>query len=183
MDEKELTAVKETYSSIAEIESKLGPLLELASGHKAQMALHNAYDLKRARDKQTEEPPAPIDNKEVADVSAAIALAISSLYFIRLRLQGVEVTKDHPVRNELKKIRGVMKKLREVDAIDGEKSLIPAKRPAADVAADEHKEREERERERQEEERQALSMKVAPGSKLVGGSVLSQPKKKRKGKK
>jgi len=42
-----------------------------------------------------------VDLKKVAEVNAVCALAIKTLYFIKLRLQGVQVDKEHPVRKGL----------------------------------------------------------------------------------
>ena len=174
MDAAELQAVQATNDSLQDIEAKLAPLLALSDQHKQLEAQHVAF----RKSSRNAEAPSPMDAafvKERNNVTAAIALAISSLYFIRLRLQGVEVTKTHPVRVQLKSIQDVMKKLREAGFVSDSKTVAGEKRKAEESA----KEKEEKEKE-EIAASEAKKVKLQSHEKVVGGTKLSQPGKKKK---
>ncbi|GMI39375.1 hypothetical protein TrCOL_g10672 [Triparma columacea] len=105
MNSTDLAPLEATLKSLDAIEKSLNPLLALQSSNRAKM---DAMKL----------GPVPSEDrvslKSVAEVNAAIALAIKTLYFVKLRLQGVQVTKDHPVRVGLNRVRQTMKRLRSM---------------------------------------------------------------------
>ena len=174
--EAELSLVQSTLLGIIEIEKNLEPLLLLQESHNSLLNEHSNYTkLKHSHSHSSSvrapplpPPPPPLPRSDIADVNTAIALAISSLSFIRLRLTGVEVTKTHPVRAELKRIRAVMQKIRSMRSMspspDPPPSSLPSKRPPP--APPPTKEDDE------------AKVIVREGEAMKNGTVLKQPKKK-----
>ena len=101
MNSTDLAPLEATLSSLGDIEKSLTPLLALQERNREKMEA-------MSRGPVPEEDR--VDLKSVAEVNAAIALAIKTLYFVKLRLQGVPVTKEHPVRKGLNRVRQTMKR-------------------------------------------------------------------------
>jgi hypothetical protein len=173
LSDVDLSAVQRTKDAVSDIEAKLRPLLAIHAAHKSALAAIAVHD-------PSSSSPAPeIDRNEVAAVRAAIALGIGSLSFIRLRLQGVRVTKEHPVQQTLKQIQATMKKLSQAGVLNLSKPVAGGKRKAeeegATKRAEEQAEEQLKEQLKEQEEAKAKETEV---KKVVGGTLLSQPKKK-----
>ncbi|GMH58258.1 hypothetical protein TrRE_jg10069 [Triparma retinervis] len=142
MNSTDLAPLEATLSSLGDIEKSLTPLLALQERNREKMEA-------MSRGPVPEEDR--VDLKSVAEVNAAIALAIKTLYFVKLRLQGVPVTKEHPVRKGLNRVRQTMKRLRQMH------TEVPGGENKKGVGVGEKKKRreggeEEEERGKKEEE-------------------------------